>query len=535
MKMRSLIDYARINAGDAGGYNLGIDGQTFIRREGTPRTFQVPRIGTQGKSVGDIGAITDISALTTPKIQINLRSGGAVTATLTTAGNNTGIEVAAALEAAINAALLAAGSDERVWCLFDGGDDHYEVYDQRTGLASTVVITDGLTDNCADDLKLGVPNGGTETAGTDDQDCLLYTSGGPKYGQPIESNPHRNARFHGGIVRKKKTAEFDIETLVNMSGNAGDSLDNAVLELWESLLGRKTVNSGVFIEFTQDIPVIYFSMVRVSTTFAEFYTGGYVKTGTMTFSGTGPATLKYAGKLCKATRAGITKVVTPVTASADVVMEARQSRKYSVGAYVMVMDTDGRTILAGGDGTLKINAVVKSTETVTLNSTVTIPANGFVVPWNPGAVQTTVRDAIYTDLEGTIKLQATGGSALNSVTNMVLEMDNQHTDLDNRYGKDANNGFIPGNRLNAKLSVTFDLAGENLGDVVTAEDFAGYDPEIVLGNASSGRYFKFTASRWLPEVPQIDVPQNGPTPVTLTGMLYESAPGARDPFKARFY
>jgi len=117
---------------------------------------------------------------------------------------------------------------------------------------------------------------------------------------------------------------------------------------------------------------------------------------------------------------------------------------------------------------------------------------------------------------------------------MTLSFANDHVDLDTYYGKDANAGFVPGNRLTMTLSVTFDLSNENFSDVVQSAQFSGYDPEIILGNAASGRYLKVTAPKWVPSVPTIEVPENGTTPVTLEGNLYESAAGANDPISVEF-
>ena len=188
MKYRSLIDYKEIYECDKEGYNLGLDASIFIRRETVQRVFERPRIGTQGSSIGAAAASTDISAGSDNALDVAVDGGALVNVLLNLVGANTGAAIASELETAINNALIAAGQDARVWVQFDGGDDHYEIYSQSTGLTSSVVVTDAGADNVADDLNLGTANGGTESAGTDDQDFLLYTTGGPTLEQPIESN-----------------------------------------------------------------------------------------------------------------------------------------------------------------------------------------------------------------------------------------------------------------------------------------------------------------------------------------------------------
>lgn len=536
-KFRSKTNYAQIYAGDKEGYNLGLDGSIYLRQETTPRTFNVPRVGTAGVSNGAVSASTDISASPTPatlKANVSVLgvASGALTASIAVAGLTTGVLIAAAVETAINAALAAAGLDSRVWVEFlSGGPDQYKVHNQHTGVGSTVVITAGVSNNIADDLKLGLANGGTETDGTNDQDALLYTTGDFTFSQPVESNQHRSGRYHSGIIRKKKVCEFDFDTYVNMSGTAGDSIDTAVSLLMEAMLGKKTTNAGSDITFEQDLPVIYMSAAKVSTIFGEYYNGAYVRQMNMSFPGDGPATVKYQGKAADAAIAGLAKLASGSVASPTVTLMTGESKRYTAGAYVMGVDTDGRTILYGHDGSVKVSSYDDSLDTVLLDTSVTHPSGGFLVPWDPGAIQKTVRDAIYTDLLGTMKLVATASPV--DVTDIQLTMNNDHVDLDNRFGADANKGYVAGNRMTPELSVTFDLSNETMGSVIRTRLFTGLTPEIVLGSVSSGRYMKITAPKWIPAVPTLPVPENGTTPTTLVGNLFESNPGARDPIKIK--
>lgn len=537
-KYRARENYAQIYAGDKQGYNLGLDGSLYAREESVPRVFALPRIGTQGKSLGDDSASTDISAHASPatlKVTLGYSTGpGAqVTASFATAGLTTGALIAAALETAINNALAAAGQDGRVWVEFNGAfPDNYTVWHQSTGDEATVVIANGTSNNIADDLKLGVANGGTETAGTDDQDFLLYTTGGITYSQPVESNLHRSGRFHTGIIRKKKITEFDFDTYVNMSGTAGASLDTAVQLMLELLLGTKTVNSGVSIDFTQGRRGKYCSFVRVSTIFGEYVNGGYVRQASLAFPGDGPATVKYQGKAAETTIAGLSQLNGAIVASTAAILNAGEAERYEAGCYVMIVDIDGRTILYGVDGTLTVTAVNTSTHTLTLSGAVTVPDNAYVVPWDPGAVQQSGRDAVFTDLVGTMKLNATDAAV--DVTNIELSLNNDPNDFDNRFGADANKGYADGNRMTAELSVTFDLSNETFGKVVQTRSFGGFSPELTLGDPATGRALVITAPKWIPSVPPIEVPENGTTPVTLTGVLYQSAPGSRDPVRLRY-
>jgi len=528
LKYRSRVNYAQIHAGDKGGFNLGLDGSVFLRKEAVARTFQIPRIGTQGKSTSAATPSQDITAGPDTSVKVNVDGTGDVTATIASLVSlDTGAEIADALELAINNALTAAGKSARVWVQWT---TVYIVSSQSTGLLSSVVITPAALLDLTTELKLGTAAAGTEVVGVDDQDFLLYTTGGPTFNQPTESNTHRSGRFHSGIVKKKKVAEFSLSTFMNMNGLAGASIDTAYRLLWEQLLGTEEVSAGSFIKYTQGHPNFTFSMARVSTIFGEYYTGGYVRECQLEFPGEGPATNAWSGKASTRSIAGLGKLSAASVASATVALQANEGRRYTAGAFVMAMDADGVTILYGAGGDLTIAS--RTDGAVVLSAPVSLPINAYLVPWHPGAMQQTGRDAIMTDLVGSFKLRTVGPSI--DVTNISLNLVNDHTDLDGYFGRSANSGFVAGARLTATLSTTFDLSNENFGEVVQSEDFAGFDPEIVLGDTASGRYFKLSTKKWIPSVPSIEVPENGTTPVTLEGILFQSTPGAQDPFVALF-
>lgn len=535
IKYRSNVDYAQILAGAREGINLGIDGDLFVRKQLDKDTFINPRIGTQGESEGATGASTDISLGPDDSFDIAVDGGAVVSVTLTLAGLNTGALIEAALETAINSALAAGGQDARVWVNFDGAaPDQYTVYSQSTGTTSSVVITDAGANNVADDLGLGTANGGTETAGSDDQDYLLYTTGGANFSQPVESNNHRSSRFHTGVVKQKKVVDFDISANLNFSGSAGDSLDDAVRVLLESTYGTETINPGVSIDYTQGLPNFYFSVVKVSTIFAEYFTGMYVQGYTLTAPGDDQVTQQWTGRGIDAAEAGLAQLDGAVVASDSIIVNSTpdsHSKRYTVGAPVMFVDVDGRTITAGGDGSITVTAVDTATHTVTVSTTVDAANDSYMVPWHPGAVQTTARDNIQTDLEGSIKLFPSSPEIC--ATNISWDFQNDHVDLENCFGKDVNDGFAAGNRATGTLSVTVDLSNENYGDIVQMRQFGGFQPVLIIGD-SSGRHREISFSKWIPEVPPKDIPENGTTSIEITGNVFQSTAGARDPFTDSF-
>src|SRR4051812_45164814 len=102
IKYRSKVDYKQIFDGDKQGYNLGLDASIFLKQEASPRTFQKPIIGTQGKSTGAVSASVDISAATTPTLRVAVDGQSYVTVVLVPTGLTTGLLIAAALELAVN-------------------------------------------------------------------------------------------------------------------------------------------------------------------------------------------------------------------------------------------------------------------------------------------------------------------------------------------------------------------------------------------------------------------------------------------------
>jgi hypothetical protein len=78
------------------------------------------------------------------------------------------------------------------------------------------------------------------------------------------------------------------------------------------------------------------------------------------------------------------------------------------------------------------------------------------------------------------------------------------------------------------LEVTLDLSNDFYGKLVRAAEFKGFSPVLYIGDTSD-RHLKISIAKWIPSLPPIELPENGTTPVTLTGNLYQSTPGSKDP------
>ena len=124
---------------------------------------------TPGTSVSSASPSTNISGGTNSKFNIQVDNGPVRLITLTPAGQNTGALIAAAIQTAVQAYGAECAS---VTCVYN---TVYTFTSATKGVFSKVVITNGADHNVAADLKIGVANGGVETAGTGPIDVTVTT------------------------------------------------------------------------------------------------------------------------------------------------------------------------------------------------------------------------------------------------------------------------------------------------------------------------------------------------------------------------
>lgn len=124
-------------------------------------TYDESLEGSYGASTSGATPSEDISGGTDNKFNIALNGQAPVEVTLTLVGKNTGLLIATELQTKINSA-VSTGS---VTVLFQGG--LYVILSNLKGNASSVVITNATSNSIADELKIGVANGGSEIVGVD--------------------------------------------------------------------------------------------------------------------------------------------------------------------------------------------------------------------------------------------------------------------------------------------------------------------------------------------------------------------------------
>jgi len=122
---------------------------------------------TAGYHTGGANPSIDIHLLTSPSFNIKADNEAAASLiTLNPTGLNSGAAIAAAMQAAIRA---LGGAYTSITVTYEGvpNTDYYLITSGTTGATSAITITNATSNNCADDLKIGVANGGASTAGTD--------------------------------------------------------------------------------------------------------------------------------------------------------------------------------------------------------------------------------------------------------------------------------------------------------------------------------------------------------------------------------
>lgn len=113
---------------------------------------------------------------------LDIALSGEVAQTISIANNlTTGAAIAAAIQAAVRALTAASGPNQPDYddfrCIYTE-DGQYLLINGTSGASKTVVVTDAGANNMADDLKLGVANGGTEEAAPIDAFTVYANSDG---------------------------------------------------------------------------------------------------------------------------------------------------------------------------------------------------------------------------------------------------------------------------------------------------------------------------------------------------------------------
>jgi hypothetical protein len=538
IKYRSSLNYLTQYESFKQGYAIGIEHAVFLKRETTAGTFVPPAFGTQGKCTGGTGASTDITGGSATTLQVNLDGSGATSVTLTLTSLDTAAEIAAALETAINAAYAAAGKDARCWVETTGGvgSERYVIHSQKVGTGSSVVVTAGASNDVADTLKLLTTSSpaAVNTAGTNGSDYLFMQKASFKLGQEIEKSKHRSGRQGASIIKKKKTLEGEIETYVCFDTSGGSpAIDDPVALLLESALGRKVV-SGSEIRFDMAQPSsVYFSALQCNNVFNKKLNGVYAKALTISLPGDGEASMKFSMAGRDSKESSISQASAAGVSTATWTPNAGEAGRHQVGAVVMIVSDDGRTITAGGDGALTVTATDTVGNTNTLSAAQSWPDNSFLVPWAPNVFAPSAGiDNPVTGLEGSVSFDG-GSETIEEIRSAEITIDDKKVDLGEYYGADGNRGFVIGDSAEIMLKVELNISASQYQKVLATKDFGGFDVKIVLGSAS-GRRLEMRFPKFIPKLAEVEIPDSGTVPVTFEGMALQTVVGALDAVILRY-
>jgi len=530
-KFRCSLNWAAQYNSNKQGYASALELYPFVRAETTPGTLNPPQSGSQGVSTSSNLSVTDISAIADNKFNINIDGEGIVEVTLLNTAT-TGALIAAELETKINSAYEAANKDGRVWVRYFSSC--YEIYSQTTGSNSKVVCTDAISNNLADDLDLGIANGGIEDDGTDSNDWIYVTSAGVNFSQEFEKSAHRSGRQATSIYRKKKMVEgsFEMYCLLGQANSTDIYMPNAMKSVLTSAFGNLSYDENDLAVFDMKQPhATYLSILTANNVFSQATNGAYIKTWNLECPGDD------AAKITMDLKARDSKISVPAkiqtgTTLAVVSLIAGEEFRFEEGSLVMICSPDGRTISEGFDGTLKV--VSTGTSQVTLNRSVTTETSGFLVPYYPlfGYNIPADKAQISTDLTGYVSFDG-GVSQVDTVTACSVSVDPQLTDLDGYYGADGNRGFVDSSRTNITVSVTMHLTAQQAGLILKAKKFTEFSMKILVG-FPDGQKMVVECPKVIFKVPAVEIPEDGPVEVTLEGEALQTLSGQMDAIKVSF-
>jgi len=533
-KFRCSLDWKIQYNSNKKGYASALELYPFLKQEASAGVYNAPQSGSQGNSISGSTAVTDLTTIVSDNaFNIAVDGKDPILITVDTSTANTGADTADELELAINAALETENVDCRVWVKFDV--DHYEIYSQTTGSLSSIVITDALTNNIADDLEIGVLNGGTEQVGTDSEDWIYVKAANVNFSQEFEQSAHRSGRQASSIYRKKKMVEGSLETYCLLGANASSDIymPAGLKTILKSAFGNQSVDTASRAVFDMKQPhSTYFSMVTANNVYSQTTNGCYLKTWNLELPGDDAASIScdLKGRDSKVTIPS--KVSAATTGSAVVTVSSNEGNNFEEGSRVMICSADGRTITEGYAGDLYVESLDLTLDTITLNRAVDTELAGFVVPYFPiFGYNIPADDAqISTDLQGTIEFD---GVVVDTITSASVSVDPQVTDLDGYYGADGNRGFVDSSRANITVSATMHLTGEQANLILKAKRFKEFSFNPVVG-FNSGQKMKVKCPRVVFQVPAVEIPEDGPVEVTLEGQALQTRAGALDAIEIEF-
>ena len=361
---------------------------------------------------------------------------------------------------------------------------------------------------------------------------FFYTlaGGSMSFTQPIEPSAHRSGRHNNNTIKKKKALEWSLPVYVNIDTGVAagvTEIEPAIATLWESALGRKTIDGGLIFDSVND-PSITFSIIETGDMWAKQAYGCFVDQAEISLPGDGESQITFSGMGVESYFVGISASSTANIAH-EVTVQTGHGKRFPVGSLVMIIKNDGVTRSSDTPTGSPRKVVSVAGDVVTLDGAALTDADGtaddvFLVYYEPtGAVGI---DNPQTGLVGEFASMSMGGQCVRSATITIAN----GNELQNVcFGTDAVSGsiFVPASRLQVTASVEVNMNKQNVGLYNDVQAFVPQDMVFVLGDSSSRR-LEVYLPKVIFNIPPVEVPDSGSVPVTFEGTAYQTALGEAD-------
>lgn len=369
-------------------------------------------------------------------------------------------------------------------------------------------------------------------------DFFYHTAGSVNFSQPIEDSPHKSGRHRTDVIKGKTTTPWTLSTLFNIDTSLGAAslaeIDPAVRVLFKSMFGNEATGGGSPVYDSSVAPATSFSMFEIGDVQAKQAYGCFIESCNMTFPGDGRAQAEWSGQAKSALLVGIGKSIVNNNAN-TVTVALGEGRRFPVGAKVMIVDHLNVKSADTPAGSAR-NVVGVTGDVVTVDGAVLADADGslnpvYLVYYEPEAM-TAINDP-QTGLVGSFSV--TGESYINCVRSIGINCTNNHEVHSNCYGEEGLGGplWSNGGKLNCEVSLEINLSKDLVGKINELREFQGDELELILGDAA-GRHMKIEIPKVIFAVPEVNVPETGTIPVTLTGSANQTALDAADEITISF-
>jgi hypothetical protein len=373
-------------------------------------------------------------------------------------------------------------------------------------------------------------------------DFIFQLAGGAAtFSRPFEASPIRSGRHNVTGIEKKDVTEWSypfymmIDTA--LGGVSDAEIDPSARLLYKSAFGKElSIGAGdANLEYnTSSAPSVTMTIFENGDSWAKQVHGAFVDSLTLNLPGDGEATYETAGQAKTLVWAGIGQS-NALNDANIVTLETGDGGKFEVGAFVMIIETDGTTRSSDTpDGSPRQITGITG-DVVTIDGAILADADGSSTPVYLTYYEPAAPVAINDPQTGLVGKIAIGGIADQCVRTATVALENNHEVINYCFGERGLAGplFAPTSRASVTVTIDMNFNAELLGMMVLAKDFDGFDVDIDLGDTTS-RHMHLDIPKWIPSIPSVPVPEEGTIPVTWEGMAYATSETAADEITVQF-